>query len=993
MMWWTRLGVAVMSISVFWASPSATSAETVRTWEETITIPTYPWQPEDVNPHFREYEGRITYPYSMQDDLSATKVDRRYKAICLENEYLKVICLPELGGRIHSVLDKTTNQQMFHLNQVIKPGLIAMRGAWISGGIEWNAGPQGHTVSIVSPVDVTAVQHQDGSASLVIGNTDKILRIRWTARLTLRPGKAFLEEDLRIFNPHDGVHPYYFWNNTAFPCNKGTRFIYPMSLGTDHSAEKFFTWPIYEGRDMTWLKNYPDMTSIFAWNCAFDFFGAYEVDLDRGIVQYADRGVLPGKKAWTWGQADFGLVSQEALTDEDGPYIEVQSGPLATQSDYEFLMPRQEVAWQEWWYPVHGLGDGFEYATRDVVIQSLRNDGDSVELRILGTGVFQGARCVVKDGATVLAETSLDLSPLAPQVVRVPSGARKPLSVNIRDSQGAVLAAYTTPLPIPPVSPPPAKVVKSEDTMTVEELYVAGLRSDKDTNPSGARAWYEKAVAKDPSHAPSLVNLAILDIESGLYEAAVGRLESALKRRPDDSVAWAFLGVAQLRLERYPEAMDCGYRAARLISAASLGFDVAGRARWAMGEHKEAIKAFRQALWANPRDDRASDHLILALLLDRQEEEARRLAKERYAKDPLAVIPMAVAYSDSPETILEKLRSLGEVEFMLMDAASVCTDLRSYELAAMLLYGGLQSKASPLARYHLAYYLHMMNDDGRAVSVLKEAASMSPDYMFPSFTESLPVLKYATEKNPQDANAHFLLGNLYAGLGRLDEAVMSWTQAVRLAPTLGVAQRCLAIHAWKKENDLNKAEALFAKAIEARPNDETYYRDRAAILVALDRKEEAIELLAKRPVGERPRTDATILHVRTLVELKRYDEALVVLSTSDFANWEGQADSWNLFNRALIERGKLRFEAKDYPEALKDFETALTYPKNLRVGRPVKPREAEAQYWRGRTLQALNRLDDAKAAWIAGAAGDDGPEEQNRHRDLCAQALELTSNP
>lgn len=208
--------LTLVSTCVLVALPTWCWAE-VRAWEGTITIPTYPWE-EDVNPKFWALEGSarlsttvkgaITYPYTMQDHLSRTKVDRQYKALYIENEYVKVTCLPELGGRIHSVLDKTEGKEMFHRNDVIKPGMIAMRGAWISGGIEWNFGPHGHTVTVVSPVDALVGKNPDGSVFLEVNNHEKIFRTRWTVRVTLRPGKAYLEEDIRIFNPTDGMHPY-----------------------------------------------------------------------------------------------------------------------------------------------------------------------------------------------------------------------------------------------------------------------------------------------------------------------------------------------------------------------------------------------------------------------------------------------------------------------------------------------------------------------------------------------------------------------------------------------------------------------------------------------------------------------------------------------------------------------------------------------------------------------------------------------------------------
>ncbi|MFH1924312.1 MAG: DUF5107 domain-containing protein, partial [Planctomycetota bacterium] len=383
------VAAAVLLVTSAFLLPKPAQAE-VKAWGGTLTIPSYPWE-DDVNPKFWALEagpglsttikGAIIYPYTMQDHLSRTKVDRTYKALFLENEYLKVVCLPELGGRLHSVLDKTTGEEMFHLNRVIKPGMIAMRGAWISGGVEWNSGPHGHTVTAVSPVDAFLGKTRDGGAFLEITNQEKLFRTRWTARVTLHPGRAYLDEEIRIFNPTDGVHPYYFWNCTAFPCRAGTRFIYPMTLGTDHNGTEFFNWPVHEGKDLSWLKNYEPYASVFAVKCQYDFFGAYDVDADRGIVQTADHHELSGKKAWTWGTWDFGLVAQQNLTDEDGPYIEVQSGPLPTQSDYGLLAPRQEVAWQEWWYPVHGLGDGFEFATKDVAVQTSRAGG-KLELRL-----------------------------------------------------------------------------------------------------------------------------------------------------------------------------------------------------------------------------------------------------------------------------------------------------------------------------------------------------------------------------------------------------------------------------------------------------------------------------------------------------------------------------------------------------------------------------------------------------------------------------------
>jgi hypothetical protein len=446
--------------------------------------------------------------------------------------------------------------------------MIAMRGAWISGGVEWNSGPHGHTVTAVSPVNALAGKNQDGSAFLEISNTEQIFRTRWTVRVTLHPGRKYLDERIRIANPTDGMHPYYFWNCTAFPNNPGTRFIYPMSLGTDHNAREFFRWPVDKGRDLTWLKNYEMYASVFSVNCTYDFFGAYDVGADRGIVQVANHNELGGKKAWTWGEWEFGKVAQKNLTDEDGPYIEVQSGPLPTQSDYGMLGPHEQVSWQEYWYPVHGLGDGFEYATKDLAVQRAVRNG-RLELRILATGQFPHATCVLSRTVTpsplpsgerpgvraagpkrVVVRKELDLSPSVPAVVTIGEEPQKPVDVTITSNKGEVLAKFTTPLPIPKVEPPdPAKFKeKPDDQMTVEELYFKGRKLDRETNRRGAGEYYEKALARDPGHVASLRSLAVLDFEAGLYKQAIARLDKALDRDSDDGLSWYYRGVCHLRL-------------------------------------------------------------------------------------------------------------------------------------------------------------------------------------------------------------------------------------------------------------------------------------------------------------------------------------------------------------------------------------------------------------------------------------------------------------
>ena len=988
---------------------SGQSRARVKAWEGTITIPTYGWQ-EDVNPKLWALEGAvkfsttvkgsIVYPYPMQDHLSRTKKDRTYKALFLENEYLKITCLPELGGRLHSVFDKTEGKEMFHLNNVIKPGMIAMRGAFISGGVEWNAGPQVHTVTIVSPVDVLVGENTDGSAYLEVSNLEKTQRTQWTVRVTLHPGKAYLDEKIRIFNPEDAISPYYFWNCTAFPNKPGTRFIYPMALGTDHYGVKFFSWPIHEGRDLSWLKNYETWASIFAVECAFDFFGAYEVDSDRGIVQVADKHELSGKKAWTWGTWDFGIVSQKNLTDDDGPYIEVQSGPLPTQSDYGMLLPRQEISWQEYWYPVHGLGDGFEYATKDIAVQTAR-EGDTLRLSIIATSSFPDSTCqITRDGRQLLRKT-IALGPENPKTVTLSSAGQAPVEVTIRTNKRKVLASFVSPLPIPDIpEPKPSDLMrKPDEQLTLQEKYLRGRKHDLATRRRRAREYYEKALAEDEHYSPALRALAVLDIEAGLYEKAAGRLKTAVRRDDTDGLSWYFLGVSNLKLGNDAEALRCAYKAIRCLGTDSLGCDLAGRAHMRRGEYSHAVGIFRRAVRLNPKDYKAKDHLLLALYAAGRKKMAYQQAEECIAKNPTALVPrMIIALRGKNQMdrfVREVWAFVGEDEFEILQAGLVFAEVDlANEVEKLLRAACIEAvpadQRSPLPLYYLAYLASLQKDQAKAGEYLDQAAKIHRDFVFPSCPEEVAIFEYAVKNNPDDAHAHLHLGNLYSHLDRQEEAVRHWSRAVELDSSLSVAFRNLGLHAWSAEEDLSKAEGFYRKAIAARPKDQTLYRDLADILLAAKRRPDAIKTLESMLYEKIRRADIIIMLAQMYFDEQRYTDTVNLLeSTPYFVNWEGQTITWNLFHKAHVERGRQRFEDEDFAGALRDFEASLTYPENIGVGRSNRPQEATAQYWRGKALQALGRLEEARSAWKQGAAGHEHSGEQNEHIELCKKALSI----
>lgn len=984
---------------------SAVSGQ-VSAWEGTITIPTYGWQ-EDVNPKFWAMEAgpkgstiitaSLTYPYSMQDHLSRKLEDRTYKALFLENEYLRITCLPELGGRLHSVYDKTTNQEVFHKNNVIKPSMIAMRGAFISGGVEWNAGPQNHTVTVLSPVDAMIGTHDDGSAFIEISNIEKSLRTQWTVRVTLHPDKAYLDEKIRIYNPSDAMNPYYFWNCTAFPQLPGTRFIYPMSLGTDHFGISYFNWPVHNGKDLSWTKNYDDASSIFAVDCSYDFFGAYDVDLDRGVIMVANHYEHSGKKAWTWGQGEYGRVSQQNLTDTDGNYIEVQSGPLPTQSDYGLLAPRSEVSWQEYWFPVHGLGTGFEYATRDVTFQIFRKN-KNLEIRVIATESFDGVSCKIFEGNKMIHQEQLDLSPESARVIKVKTSGSSVL-IQLENKKGELIADFTTPLPVPPVSPPdpPSWYGKPDDQLSQQELYLKGQKSDRALNRTEARKYYQKVLSMDSLHTPTLRDLGILDYEAGLYHSAAEKFRHALDQKPnDDGLAWYFLGLCNLHQKNFDEAIKCGFQASRCFETTSLGLDLTGRSYMLSGNHTDALRFFTRAYTTNPDDDKTFHHYLLALYASGEPDLAAKLASDRIVMHPTDLVSRALVaiFQDKLADFTSETRDfLGEIDFELLEACLVFSDLMLYEEAVRILETACvqpvpADKVNPLVLYYIAYYSSLNRDEEKASEYLSLASKSYSDFIFASRLETVEVLEYAIRKYPEDANALYQLGNLMGNLGRLEEATGFWAGAVEKNPDNSVAWRNLGLYAWVIKNDHAKAEYYFRQAIKVRPEDQTLYRDLSEVLTDKGSFSKAILVLEKMSVDDVRRYDIILNLAQAYLETERYNDCLdLLLSTPYFVNWEGSSITWNIYNKACTQKGLREFGEKNYNEALKSFEMALSYPENLGVGRSDSTEEAMAWYWKGKTLTALGRSEEASSAWREGKNSPKGSENQEKYRNLCSIIL------
>ncbi|HEY5909089.1 MAG TPA: DUF5107 domain-containing protein [Verrucomicrobiae bacterium] len=999
---------------------SVRAASKVTAYKGQIELPTYPWAAVK-HPYFRGTDGVNIYPYPMLDFLSRDKTNRTYQTVVLENEYLKITFLPELGGKIHEVIDKSVGKPMFYVNHVVKPGLIGQCGAWTSGGVEWNTGPQGHTVGCMQPVAVLILPPgNDGSQSVAVGETERIYGTRWTVVVTLRPGRSFIEERVRIYNPTETIRPYYFWNCTAAPNTPGFRFIYPMTLGCDHAGEKFFKWPIDNGKDLSRGTNYQDASSIFAWHCDQDFFGSYNDDLDHGAVSYANHHQLPGKKAWTWGYGGFGTMHQRDLTDNDGPYNEVQTGPLLTQAQVGRLDPCEAVEWNEWWYPIHGT-EGFTFANRNLAVNVTRG-GEGVRLRLLGTATWSEVRVRVLKGERELAAAVCKVSPKAPTDLRLGTTEEAPLRLEIATTSEA-LASFPVPLDLPLRTPPEHK---PSGPTTASEFVQAGWEHYLFARFAEAEKQFRKALDKDATNPEAHIGLAHLNLDRDPAVAAA-EARSALLVNADNGRANYVLGVAEARLGHERVALESAWKACLEPEVAIAARALAAKMLIRMRNYSDAIAALSEAgPWREDPVCRA--RLALSELKSYERGVALKqpkkfvrealtraadLAQANLAVDPLDSLSRNIRFRTgidpaskrfalalpvgSRQEILELLAQYSDLGHEA-DGAWVFPEIRA-TLAE-------RSKPNPLEYYWLASLpTGAQGPDGgsKTGEEWRGQAARNADMpgVFPYQLEFVSVLRAATEADPQDGKAALYLGHLLFHLGRHAEARKLWQRAAELGAEPVIAYRALGMAAKTLDSDLTRAHEWLEKAYKADSTDAIVARDLAKVLFEMADKADSDpskrELLAQ--VRDRlkaafeqgkGRSDFVALLARAQNRLGEYAESARMLDTVRVTVWEGSHEVHDLFEQAHLALGEARLKEGKAAEGLKEFDRALEYPANLATGKLENARAAHIQYQRGNALAALGRKEEARAAWKL--AADEPESKDSRIEEARGKAIEALRN-
>jgi tetratricopeptide (TPR) repeat protein len=837
-----------------------------RAWVDTVILATWLEGPANPNPPFDQFggDGPFFYPYTWRTTFTQNKVNHGWRALLLENDYLKCTILVDLGGHL-MCQDKVNNKDMFYANPSIRKQQIALRGAWVATGVEVNF-PVGHSLVTVSPVDFAARQNADGSASAWISSVDRVSGMEFAIEFVLQPGSALLTENVTLSNPGSVRHRYYWWNNAEVQVeDAATTVIMPTNV-VFNAGTGLDTWPTSSaGIDFSTYGGQKNQNSLFAVGSQEPFFGVFHAHSRTGVAHYADPNAVTGKKTYTWGTAD--TYSRANLSGNNSTYIEVQAGLTANQETFLFLNPQEVRHFTEYWLPIRGI-DGVSRVTPDGVLSYRRgpaaNGAVSVTAEFLPTHAAAGATIRLMDGATVVQQTKANL---APEVASTATFAGIPAASTYRlevvNAQGKILVAHSeggwnaTKASDVKLGPQPAPNYSNPFT-EADFLATAGYW-ESSGNLNKAAATYQQGLAAYPQSAALLAAGGRASVEMNNFQEGITRLTSVLAIKSDPESRY-YLGVAYEGLGDDVSARAAFAGIADAAAQDSSPFVHAAKFRMVLiqaraGDYAGALALLQPALGTSADQvregavevsllrklGRASDAesrlafwlgvapADLVLRFERYRVAGERTPAERaQAATPAAASARPLLPSDDPEYF----RQLAADPERVLDVATHLFDLGLFDDALLILerrYGEIVDPIDaepgrvapqnyPLVSYYRAY-AQEKTGQASAAAEYRAASAQSIQYVFPNRLDSAKVLTAAIARNANDATAHALLGSLWFSFRQTDDAISEWQKARTLNKNLPMLQRNLGRALLEVKNDPKDAIPILQEGLMTDPTN------------------------------------------------------------------------------------------------------------------------------------------------------------------------------
>jgi tetratricopeptide (TPR) repeat protein len=973
--------------------------EGVSCTEEQVVIPTYPVQDPDPNPMFfetRVYQGSSgkVYPNPFTDRVSLEKKDVAYRAIFLENEFVQLMILPEIGGRIHTGLDKTNHFDFFYRQNVIKPALVGLLGPWISGGVEFNW-PQHHRPSTYMPVHASIEEEADGSRTVWLSEHDPMLRMKGMVGIRLSPGKAIVEARVRLYNRTPLPQTFLWWANVAVRVHDKYQAFFPpdVTFVADHAKRAISSFPIARnhyygvdyrpGTDITWYKNIPVPTSYMVTESKYDFFGGYDHARQAGFVHSSNHFIAPGKKLWTWGNVEFGHAWDRNLTDEDGPYVELMAGAYTdNQPDFSWLQPYETKTFSQYWYPIQQIGPA-KNANQEAAVNVELASGQ------ICVGVCVTSKRTVRILLTCRDESLIDnvieLAPGQPFTNKLPAhlGKADELRLVVYDAEGRELIAYEPEAVNDCELPGPAKEPDApSEVSSIEELFLIGLHLEQYRHATrNPELYYLEGLRRDPDDARLNNAMGLLELRRGRLPEAEAYFETAVSRltsrnpNPFDGEPFYNLGLARMYQRNLDPAYEAFHKAVWSYAWKSAGYYGLACVSTGRGDLQLALQQVQESLLTNGENLKAL--ALRASIL-------RRIGDISGAQQ--AVLAASAIDSLDFRGMAERYLLTRDAQDLSTFCAALQNDVQTLlDVTFDLAWSGLPDDAlgllnacvhkeqlnHPMLWYALSWLGSHLNRQDQAADYVQRAECAAPLYCFPSRIEEMIVLEEILERNPLSAKANYYLGNLYYDKRRYQDAIDCWRNSAKLDATFSIPLRNLGIAEFNVLHNAETAAQLYEDAFAANPRDARllYELDQLKKRTGLGSPEQRFQLLDRNRELVTRRDDLTVESITLLNQLGQWEAALDELAARRFSPWEGGEGLVSAqYVIALRSLGQEELVAGHPERALRRFETARKYPENLGEGKHMLTLERDLDYYSGLAAQQLGQSEVATRFWRAASA-------------------------
>ena len=970
--------------------PAAPLSETgsVKAWEEPVLIQTYMPATPDPNPLFLEkrvYQGSSgrVYPLPVIDRVDTEPQVHPWKAAHIENEFIRLMILPEIGGRIQIGLDKLNGYDFFYRQNVIKPALVGLAGPWISGGVEFNW-PQHHRPATFMPVELTIERDPDGSVTIWCSDHDPMVHMKGMHGICLRPGKAYLELRVRLYNRTQDTQTFLWWANVATRVSESYQSFFPKDVQfvADHAKRAVTEFPLSQGsyygidygrravdgvpddekpahfvpdrsyppNDLSWYANIPVPTSYMVANSKGDFAGGYDHGLQAGMVHVADHHIAPGKKQWTWGNQEFGYAWDRSLTDSDGPYVELMAGVYTdNQPDFSFLAPGETKTFSQYWYPIREIGVP-DLANLDAAIRVERAPGKVIvhllvtrELPNATLSLQSAGREIASWHGALLPEHALHTEFIIdgnPQEIEATLKAGIEEEVILRYAPAEIAVA-----PRPETATEPAL---PEDIESSDELYLVGLHLEQYRHATrDPMPYWQEAIRRDSSDSRSNHALGRWHLRRGEFSIAERYLRTAIARlternpNPYDGEPHYNLGLTLNYLGRVAEAYEAFYKSTWNAAWRGPAYHRLAEIDCARRQWKRALDHLERSLRADADNLNARNLKTIVLRQLGKSAEAASYLAATCELDPLDNWSRYLNARTTPRDGQQRL----DLGFDLL-RANLLEDARDIFAVNP---AEANDGSSTMQLYGLAHIYHLLGCERESEQTYRLAAATDPAYVFPSRLEELLLLEAAIERNPLDARAPYYLGNLLYDRKRHEEAIQLWERAAELDPKFPTAWRNLGFGYYNIRHDQKRALDAFAQARAAAPHDARIAYEQDQLLKRTGKSpERRLAALEQMPELVALRDDLSVELATLYNQVGQPQEALKVLLSRRFQPWEGgEGLVLAQFVRANLLLGQKALAGHKPNAAIRRFEAAWDLPESIGEAKHLLMNLSMIDYWLG----------------------------------------------